>query len=74
MQYSSNPLYPADLRWSSNGKIFTVNPEMKLNSEVDHEIERAIAARMAGNEGMARVCARRAVGIILGDVSYPPWL
>jgi hypothetical protein len=31
------------------------------------EIERARAARAAGNEGQARVCARRAAGIAIGE-------
>jgi len=31
------------------------------------EIEHAEAARASGNEGMARVCARRAVGIVIGE-------
>jgi hypothetical protein len=31
------------------------------------EIERAIQARSEGNEGMARVCARRAAGIVVGE-------
>lgn len=31
------------------------------------EIEQAEAARQAGNEGMARVCARRAAGIAVGE-------
>ncbi|MEJ2710281.1 MAG: hypothetical protein P8074_21905 [Anaerolineales bacterium] len=31
------------------------------------ELERAEAARRAGNEGMARVCARRAAGILIGQ-------
>jgi hypothetical protein len=31
------------------------------------EINRAENARSAGNEGMARVCARRAVGIVLEE-------
>jgi len=31
------------------------------------EIERAQAARAQGNEGMARVCSRRAVGIVIGE-------
>jgi hypothetical protein len=31
------------------------------------EINRAENARSVGNEGMARVCARRAVGIVLGE-------
>lgn len=67
MQYSSNPLYPANLKWSRNGKILFMNTDIKLDHEYDHEIEKAITARMAGNEAMARVCARRAVGIILGE-------
>jgi hypothetical protein len=31
------------------------------------EISQARIARQSGNEGMARVCARRAVGILLGE-------
>lgn len=31
------------------------------------ELEHAQAARQSGNEGMARVCARRAVGWVLGE-------
>jgi hypothetical protein len=31
------------------------------------EIEHAIMAHLIGNEGMARVCARRAAGIIIGE-------
>ncbi len=31
------------------------------------ELERAQAAREIGNEGMARVCARRAAGIVAGE-------
>ena len=31
------------------------------------EIERATQARNEGNEGMARVCARRAAGIVIGE-------
>jgi hypothetical protein len=34
--------------------------------EYEKEIERASLARSAGNEGMARVCARRAAGILIG--------
>jgi len=45
--------------------------------QFNNEISRALAARAKGNEGMARVCARRGVGIILTDffsslsISYP---
>jgi hypothetical protein len=35
--------------------------------EYQQEIERAVKARSIGNEGMARVCARRAAGIIIGE-------
>jgi hypothetical protein len=31
------------------------------------EIQRAESARNAGNEGMARVCARRAAGVVAGE-------
>ena len=34
-----------------------------LRAEIQAEIERAEAARTRGNEGQARVCARRAAGI-----------
>jgi hypothetical protein len=33
----------------------------------DDEITQAEAARAAGNEGKARVCARRAAGIVIGE-------
>jgi hypothetical protein len=33
----------------------------------DNEIDQALAARAIGNEGKARVCARRAVGIVIGE-------
>jgi len=35
--------------------------------QYEKEIERAIQARNDGNEGMARVCARRAAGIVIGE-------
>jgi HEPN domain-containing protein len=31
------------------------------------ELEKAVTARENGNEGMARVCARRAAGLIIGE-------
>jgi hypothetical protein len=43
---------------------------IKLKSwenEYDQELERAISARTKGNEGMARVCSRRAAGHIIGE-------
>ncbi len=36
---------------------------MAYQDEIDH----ALLARKAGNEGMARVCARRAAGIVIGE-------
>ncbi len=35
--------------------------------EFEEELQRAETARIAGNEGMARVCARRAAGIVIGE-------
>ncbi|OGO12856.1 MAG: hypothetical protein A2Y53_07340 [Chloroflexi bacterium RBG_16_47_49] len=35
--------------------------------EYVNEIQHAISAREKSNEGMARVCARRAAGIIIGE-------
>jgi hypothetical protein len=35
--------------------------------QVQSELSKAEAARAAGNEGMARVCARRAAGIAAGE-------
>ena len=37
----------------------------------DQEINRAEKARQDGNEGMARVCARRAAGIVVGEYLLP---
>src|SRR5215217_512188 len=34
-------------------------------SEIEAELERAASARVRGNEGQARVCARRAAGIAI---------
>jgi hypothetical protein len=36
-------------------------------TQMQTELERAEAARRAGNEGMARVCARRAAGAVVGE-------
>ena len=33
----------------------------------ENEINQAIISRNSGNEGRARVCARRAVGIVIGE-------
>ena len=39
----------------------------KWFQELQKEIEQAEAAREAGNEGMSRVCARRAAGKVVGE-------
>ena len=36
-------------------------------ADYTRELEHAVAARSTGNEGMARVCARRAAGIVIGE-------
>ncbi|MFZ5911524.1 MAG: hypothetical protein ACOYYU_16040 [Chloroflexota bacterium] len=36
-------------------------------TQLQHEFERAEAARARGNEGQARVCARRAAGIAIRE-------
>ena len=41
------------------------NPPWK--NRFTEEIQRAENARNAGNEGMARVCARRAAGVVAGE-------
>ena len=41
--------------------------EAKWKVEYLKEIEHANSARKIGNEGMARVCARRAAGIVIGE-------
>ena len=41
--------------------------EMELDSEMIFELEKAQVARSAGNEGMTRVCARRAAGMAARD-------
>jgi len=38
-----------------------------LNSDLQSEFERAASAREKGNEGQARVCARRAAGIAIRE-------
>ena len=40
---------------------------MDFNAEIASEIERAEQARRSGNEGQARVCARRAAGIAIRE-------
>jgi HEPN domain-containing protein len=40
---------------------------MNLIAEIESELERAMQARARGNEGQARVCARRAAGIAVRE-------
>lgn len=40
---------------------------MDWESRFEQEIQQAERAREAGNEGMARVCARRAAGCVIGE-------
>jgi len=35
--------------------------------QFSQEINKAVSARSLGNEGMARVCSRRAAGIVIGE-------
>jgi hypothetical protein len=42
---------------------FTASWKLELQAEIEH----ALQARSTGNDGMARVCARRAAGIIIGE-------
>ena len=44
-----------------------MNSGIQWKKQYKKEIEQAISARAQGNEGMARVCARRAAGIIIGE-------
>ena len=46
------------------GQLYRYNPAMKSwSDEFRHELELAQRARGEGNEGRARVCARRAAGL-----------
>ena len=40
---------------------------MDWQARIESELEKAQAARARGNEGQARVCARRAAGIAAGE-------
>ena len=40
-----------------------MNKHSTIETKIDQELENAQLARQKGNEGMARVCARRAAGI-----------
>lgn len=43
------------------------NTVMDWQSQITNELDRAEAARRTGNEGQARVCARRAAGIAIRE-------
>lgn len=40
---------------------------MDTREEIDSELEKALQARARGNEGQARVCARRAAGMAIRE-------
>lgn len=40
---------------------------LEWRSRFDRELQQAEQARAGGNEGMARVCARRAAGVAIGE-------
>jgi hypothetical protein len=42
-------------------------PGQTWNVEFENELRRAETARAAGNEGKARVCARRAAGLVAAE-------
>jgi hypothetical protein len=44
-----------------------MHPVKDWRIEYTHEIDHATSAHHSGNEGMARVCARRAAGIIIEE-------
>lgn len=44
-----------------------MNDRINWENQLQNELHQADTARAAGNEGMARVCARRAAGIIIGE-------
>lgn len=41
--------------------------DLEWESRYNHELAQAMIARQNGNEGRARVCARRAAGIVIGE-------
>jgi hypothetical protein len=45
----------------------TMGIELDWRERFDQELRQAEAARKKGNEGMARVCTRRAAGIVVGE-------
>lgn len=51
-------------RYSAEGNLVSI-PDWRI--DFNREIDRAKTARAQRNEGMARVCARRAAGIAIGE-------
>jgi hypothetical protein len=51
---------------ANRGKIFNM-ARLKWEVRFQQELEHAEAARSEGNEGRARVCARRAAGILVDE-------
>jgi hypothetical protein len=49
------------------GKIFTMSGSPTWKKDFEKELLMAENARAVGNEGMARVCSRRAAGIIIKE-------
>jgi hypothetical protein len=43
------------------------NKQRNWQTQINSELEQAEASRLSGNEGKARVCARRAAGIAIGE-------
>ncbi len=50
-----------------NGKICMMTKNDDWTEDCQAEINQAKRARAVGNEGMARVCARRAAGIVIRE-------
>jgi hypothetical protein len=48
-------------------KLPKYNDEMNLQAQIQTEFDRAELARAKGNEGQARVCARRAAGMAVRE-------
>jgi hypothetical protein len=44
-----------------------MDPKTSWRTTFDQELEQAEASRATGNEGKARVCARRAAGIVIRE-------
>jgi hypothetical protein len=52
------------------GKIFTMSSGPTWKKDFEKELLMAENARAVGNEGMARVCSRRAAGIIIKEYTH----